>query len=436
MRRRIRQAIVGVSAIILLVLGIPLAIAVHRSALDSEIVGLQATTATALAEIDGTLQPDRLARIASEPDAPSSFAVYDTAGSKVYGQGPSTADAIAEEALRGDAASRTDGELIVATPIYRSGSERVVGALRVSESMAGADSRSRTAWLVMGAAGIAALGLAWVIGNRLARLLAEPLTDLAAGAATIGDGIGIVPRPPTGIDEIDELAAVLALRARTVHEALQREAQFSADVSHQLRTPITALRLNLERAATDPQERPDLTSALEGLDRLEATIEHLLAVARNSVPRGGEISLDDAMRAAVTRWDRRARAAGRAITAAPSAPITVRAQRTSIDEVLDVLIDNSLGHGAGAITLSIRRTSGGVGVDVADEGTSIDLLAAERVFARGHSTGDGEGIGLAVARSIAEAEGGRLVLSAHRPTTFSLLLVDEPPADPSATGIG
>lgn len=426
MKRRIRGAIVGVSAIILLALGIPLAVVVHRSALDSEVVELQAAAATALTEIEVPLHPDRLALVAAEPDAPERFAVYGTDGQKIYGRGPATGDTVVKKALTGQTASSTDGEIIVATPITERGSERVAGALRITESMSGADRRSRSAWLVMGSAGVAALGLAWLIGNRLARLLADPLTDLAASAATIGEGSQIETRPPSGIDEIDELAGVLADRARKVHEALQRERQFSADVSHQLRTPITALRLKLEAEAEAEFPLADdvLPSALADLDRIEQTIEHLLAVARDSVPTGGEISLDDAVRDAAQRWSARARAAGRTLTAtAPSGPAVVRAQKASVDEVLNVLIDNSLRHGRGAITVSVRHLTGGVAVDVADEGASVDLLDAERIFTRGHTGGDGDGIGLAVARSIAEAEGGRLVLTKHRPTTFSLLLI-------------
>jgi signal transduction histidine kinase len=197
-------------------------------------------------------------------------------------------------------------------------------------------------------------------------------------------------------------------------------------VSHQLRTPITALRLKLEAEAEAEFPLADdvLPSALADLDRIEQTIEHLLAVARDSVPTGGEISLDDAVRDAAQRWSARARAAGRTLTAtAPSGPAVVRAQKASVDEVLNVLIDNSLRHGRGAITVSVRHLTGGVAVDVADEGASVDLLDAERIFTRGHTGGDGDGIGLAVARSIAEAEGGRLVLTKHRPTTFSLLLI-------------
>lgn len=427
MRRRIRGAIVGVSAIILLVLGVPLAIVVHRSALDSEMVELQATAATALTEIEVPLHPDQLAQIATEPDAPQRFGVYDADGNKVFGRGPATADAVVNKALSGETASSADGEIIVATPITAPGSERVAGVLRITESMSGADNRSLKAWLVMGAAGLAALGLAWVIGNRLARLLADPLTDLAESAATIGEASQIEARPPTGINEIDALARVLADRARKVHEALQREGRFSADVSHQLRTPITALRLKLESGTDQRLAGGDLTGALADLDRLEQTIEHLLAVARDSMPTGGEISLDDAVQDAAERWGNRARVAGRTVIAvSPDEAVVVRAQRASVDEILNVLIDNGLRHGRGTIVVSVRHLPGGVALDVADEGTSIDLLDAERVFTRGHTTGDGEGIGLDVARSIAEAEGGRLVLSRHQPTTFSLMLIEQP----------
>jgi signal transduction histidine kinase len=99
----------------------------------------------------------------------------------------------------------------------------------------------------------------------------------------------------------------------------------------------------------------------------------------------------------------------------------VTAHRGSVDQVLDVLIDNALRHGVGTVTVSVRSVANGVAVDVADEGRSIPLLHADRVFARGY--GSDTGIGLSVARAVAEADGGRVVLRHHDPTTFSLLLL-------------
>jgi signal transduction histidine kinase len=427
MRRRIRGAIVGVAAIIILALGIPLAIVVQRWVLDGEVVELQASAATALTEIDVPVSTAQLDAVATEPDAPTRFGVYGLDGVKRWGDGPATADAPVTEALQGQTASKIDGEIVVATPIVERDSERVQGVLRVSESMHDANRRSRTAWAVMAAAGTAALGLAWVIGNRLSRVLADPLSALAARASTIGDGAAD-PDPPSGIVEIDDLATALAERSGRIHESLQRERRFSADVSHQLRTPITALRLKLERTGDVTEgdtglDDDDRAGMLAEVERVEATIEHLLAIARDAMPVAGPLALDEVIRDAARRWATRAASTGRALTAGDLDPATVRANRASIDQVLDVLINNAVGHGEGTITVSTRHLAGAVAVDVADEGDSIVLLDAERIFERGHGTGDGEGIGLAVARSIAEAEGGRLVLSRHRPTTFSLVLL-------------
>lgn len=424
MRQRIRGAIVGVSAIVLIALGVPLAIVLHQFFVDSEVVELQAVAATAVAEIDVPLQRAQIGRFAAEPDAPVGFAVYDKSGRRVFGAGPGRADAPVRRALRGKAAASTSDAIVVGIPIVASGTETVHGALRLAESLDGAEQRATVAYLVMASAGIAALGLAWVIGNRLARTLSEPLTELAARAEGIGDG-GLQPAAASGIEEIDSLAAVLQRRADDVNQAIRRERQFSADVSHQLRTPITALRLHLEEVRAANAESPRLDRALADLDRLEDTIGHLLALARDAVPEAGPMRLDEAVADAVARWQRAAQRAGRALTLAPPAPTTVTAHRGSIDQVLDVLIDNALRHGEGAVTVSLRSVANGAAVDVADEGRSIPLLHGERVFSRGH--GSGNGIGLSVARGVAEADGGRLVLRQHDPTTFSLLLLTTVP---------
>jgi signal transduction histidine kinase len=422
MKQRIRGAIVGVSAIVMLALGVPLAILVHRSVVDSEVVELQATAATALAEIDVPLNDANLRAFASEPEAPDHFGVYDPVGRRVFGSGPRTADATVRRALRGNAASSTADALVVATPIVETGSETVRGALRVAESLDGAEQRARAAYLLMAAAGFAALGLAWVIGNRLARTLSDPLSDLAARAEGIGDKESLEPGEPSGLAEIDALDAVLRRRARDVNQAILRERQFSEDVSHQLRTPVTALRLKLEAAQATAATAPEtFANALRDLDRIEATIHHLLAVARDSTPRPDPLRLDAVVAAAVDRWQQQARAEGRVVEIVRAEPATVMAHRASIDEVLDVLVDNALRHGEGNVSITVRRVANGVAIDVADEGRSVSALHAERVFDRGH--GSGTGIGLSVARAVAEADGGRLLLSGQSPTTFSLLLL-------------
>jgi signal transduction histidine kinase len=421
-RRRITEAIVGVSALILLVLGIPLALAVHRSILDSEVVELQAHAARTLSGINIPLDPAALAKVTSESDPPSPFSVYTPDGTILFGDGPAEADSAARRALAGNPASTTDGEIVVATPITDDDTERIVGALRLTESLAGANHRSRVAWVEMAATALAALALGWLIAKRLARRLSQPVTDLATAAARIGDG-GALARPTvaSGVSEIDTLATVLADTSERINEALARERRFSADVSHQLRTPITGVRRRLEAARA--QRDPDMIGlALADLQRLEQTVDHLLAFARDAVPTTSTVRLDEAARHAVERWTSRATALGRTITLGAAEQVTTRGSIASTEQILDVLLDNALHHGRGAISVAQRRIDGGGAIVVADEGTNISIADRELIFDRGH--GDRHGIGLALARSMAEAEGGRLILTRHDPTNFSLILLD------------
>ncbi|MDQ1425098.1 MAG: hypothetical protein QOD72_2596 [Acidimicrobiaceae bacterium] len=420
MRRRITVAIVGVAALILVVLGIPLAVAVHQSILDAEVVELQATAARTLTEINVPLDVAQLEKVGHEPDAPPPFSVYDRAGKLVLGNGPPTGDAAVAHALAGNPSSTTNNEIVVVTPINDDTTENVVGALRLTESLAGPNHRSRIAWLVMAGTGLLALTGGSLIASRVAGRLSRPITDLASAANRIGDGGVVQHVGPSGVAEIDTLAAALSESSERVNQALARERRFSADVSHQLRTPLTALRLRLESVrVSDPTDSVEL--ALRDLSRVDQTVAHLLAFARDSMPERATVRLDLSARQAVERWSQRVAATGRTISVTTSEPLSTRGSATSVDQILDVLVDNALHHGVGDIRLTQRRIAGGSAVDVTDGGALTPPGDAERIFHRGH--GQHNGIGLALARSIAEAEAGRLVLTRLHPTTFSLILL-------------
>lgn len=420
MRRRITTAIVGVTAFVLVALGIPLAIVAQRQILDSEVVDLQASAAETLTEISIPLDQTELAEIADEPDEPPPFSVYDANGNLVFGDGPAAAEPAVADAIGGTTSSSTDGLIVVATPITDR-NEIVVGALRLSESLAGADSRVRRAWLIMAAAGAAAIAIAWLIASRLARRLSRPVTDLADAASQIGHGGVLEHHQAVGIAEIDLLAAALVDGSQRVSEALARERRFSADVSHQLRTPLAGLRLKLEAAESTGQSEALATAALADLDRIESTVAHLLAFARDAVPPTSTAALRQIAEQAASRWSIRAATLSRTVTVGGACEASVNAAPASIDQILDVLIDNALTHGHGAVSVMVRALAGGAAVDVIDEGSLVDGDSDDEIFRRGHGTD--HGIGLALARSIAEAEGGRLLILRRQPTTFTLILL-------------
>ena len=429
MRRRIVEAIVGVAALLLLALGIPLAIAVDHSVLASEVVELQATAARTLDEIAVPIDRRQLQRTHSENDSPPPFDVYDATGKLVFGQGPPSADAATLRALAGETVSATDGRIVVNTPIIDGTTERVVGALRLSESLSGANRRVRFAWLIMATSGLVALALGWLVANRLARRLAQPLADLAEAAARSGNGGPVVSTSVTGVSEIDTLAAALDASARRVSDALARERRFSADVSHQLRTPLTAIRLRLD-AARAGDASGQLVGVLEDLGRIESTVDHLLAFARGELPPRASVRLDELAAAAASRWRDRFLAAKRQLSLRVDPGLGATGTEASVSQVLDVLLENAIRHGRGAVTVATRRIPGGAAIDVADEGGVLGPTASERIFRRGE--GKGTGIGLALARSLVEADGGRLVLSHQNPTTFSLILLDHDDDTPVA----
>jgi signal transduction histidine kinase len=421
MRRRITAAIVGVTAIVLLVLGIPLAIAVQTTVLQSEVVELQGEAVRLLSETSVPLDRAELGELTPR-DADVTATVYDAAGQRVVGPGPAVGDEVVRRALAGIATTDRSGRLIVATPITARTDDEIVGALVLVESRGESTGRIARVWVVMAGAALVALGLAWLLARAMARRLSRPVQHLAAMAADIGEGRVVDAPAPSSIAELDALGATLAASSRDVHEVVARERRFSADVSHQLRTPLTHLRLTLERACDEAAGDGSMINAsLHDVTRIEATVDHLLAFAREAVPSGGTTDLVRIATEAADRWAAAAAAAGRAVQSShEQLTVPVRASSAAVDQTLDVLIDNALRYGDGPVRVTTRVIAGGAAIDVTDDGSAT---LDDTVFERG--TGNGHGIGLALARSIVEAEGGRLLLTRRSPPTFSVVLLAE-----------
>jgi signal transduction histidine kinase len=282
----------------------------------------------------------------------------------------------------------------------------------------------RIALVVLGVAVVALLA-AIAVGLLEGRRLTRPLAELARTAGRLGsrsDG----PRPaPTGIDEVDHVAAVLERARERISTMLAAERQFASDASHQLRTPLTALSMRLEEiASTDDLElvREEARVALTQVERLAAVVDHLLAQARHTRSAGAvPVDVDRVVAQQAQEWRPSFRAAGRELTVR-GGEVTALATPAGLSQVLATLLENTLVHGGGAVTISTRLRAGLVVVEVGDEGPGIPPELGARVFERAVSGRSGTGLGLAVARDLAEADGGRLELVQPRPAVFALFL--------------
>ncbi len=426
MRRRITRSILVVVALVVLGLGLPLGVVVQRFYEDRSFVELQRRAAEATAEISLPLTAANIARAAAEADAPGAFSVYDDHARLLYGAGPAVGDEPVTRALRGEAAAAsTQRELVVATPITDRRTERVIGAMRVTQRDDVVAGQARRAWLLMAAVVAAALALAVAVARSEARKLSAPIARLAEHAVRFGRGELSVGGERSGIAEVDTVAAALDDSATRLAQLLARERSFSADVSHQLRTPLAGLRLRLEHAVRVDDQRALVEGALAEVQRLEATVEQLLAMARDAHPVSGPLSVETTLQAVEERWSPRFGVEARPLAVSSGERLPpVNASDVSIGQVLDVLLDNALRHGGGAVSVHARPAAGGLVIEVDDEGAGFAEDRVEAIFER--REGDDTGIGLELARTITEAEGGRLLATRARPPQFRLILPARP----------
>ncbi|MEN3584683.1 MULTISPECIES: ATP-binding protein [unclassified Streptomyces] len=290
---------------------------------------------------------------------------------------------------------------------------------------------------IIGLVALLAVVAAVLLAVRQANRLTSPFTDLAETAERLGSGD---PRPRHrryGVPELDRVADVLDASAERIARMLTAERRLAADASHQLRTPLTALSMRLEEitVADDPETvREEATIALGQIERLTDVVERLLTHSRD--PRSGSavtFELDDVIQQQIAEWRPAYRSAGRAIVSSGKRHLQAVGTPGAVAQVLAALIENSLMHGGGTVALRTRVTGNQAVVEVTDEGQGVSADLGARIFERTISGRNSTGIGLAVARDLAEADGGRLELLQSKPPVFGLFLSRTPPAKTGST---
>lgn len=432
MRTRIIGVAVLASVLAICLFGIPLGVAVLQFAMQHErghLVEVASDVAITVADDvydDRALDPADLRDVSDDVDHIDA-AVYDEDGELLAGSIPGASEDVLEAAFDGDVQAGTDGDrLVAAAPVTHS--DEVIGAVLVDAPRGAVLGQVALVWSGMTALAAVAVTIAWLVGRRQARRLARPLEDLEDSARRLGDGDFSVRSRPAGIEEIDSVGTALDTTAARLDDLLTGERAFSADASHQLRTPLAGLRLRLEAALEQPDQdpRPAIVASLADADRLEATIDELLALARagqaGQAGRTGPIDLDALLGELSPEWGARLALHGRdlEVRLESGAPDPM-ASTAAVRQVLGVLVDNATVHGRGTVKVSVREAAGAVAVDVSDEGRGLQEFESLLSF-RPADRRDGHGIGLALARRLTEAGQGRLELTHASPPTFTLLL--------------
>ncbi|MFE6996652.1 sensor histidine kinase [Microbacterium sp. NPDC057659] len=288
------------------------------------------------------------------------------------------------------------------------------------------DSRVQTALQPVIWFGLLTIAVAAVAAVLLARRMSRPFVQLAETAKAVGKGPLSSEPQDFSIPEARAIDAALRESAATLQTRIRREHEFAANASHQLRTPITAVRLELEDLSlwpqTPPAVREQLGHAVKEIDRLADAITQLLEMARGDAPGAATSEpLDAVIRAAVERWSPAAEDTGRSIRLS-GIEASLGDAPSAASQILDVLLHNAIAHGRGAITVSGTRRAEYVTVQVADEGPRPSGNAVFQRRPEQRTATSGEGIGLALSAELAESLGGHLLLDSAPTTTFSLML--------------
>src|ERR1700761_6533375 len=268
----------------------------------------------------------------------------------------------------------------------------------------------------------------------LSRLLTRPLGELAEAADRLRSGARRPLARRYGVAELDQVADGLDSAGRRVPSRLTAERELAVDASHQLRTPLTALSMRLEEviaAADDPDAvREEGGAALAQAERLADVVSQLLDPSRRATAGDASLTdLDAIIDQQVVEWEPAFRRAGRKLVVTGQRGLRAHVTPGGVAQVVAPLVDNALMHGAGPVEIRTSQNTKSAVIEVEDQGKGVPPELVSRIFERSFSTRpEGTGLGLSLARTMAAADGGRVVLVRQRPPVFAVFLPRNPPA--------
>ncbi len=343
-----------------------------------------------------------------------------------YASRPEVQTALAGRTDQGKRLSATLGEELLFTTVPVTSGGATVGAVRVTQSVAAVNDQVRRSVLALAAIGGAALVLGLVLAWFLADSLSRPLRKLARTARRVEEGDLEARAEMTGPSEQREVALAFNDMTERLSTVLAAQREFVANASHQLRTPLTGLRLRLESAgakAESPELERELAAAEQEVERLARLLNTLLMLAREGqAPATGKlVSLGLASKHAHERWEARSEQGGHRLKLTQGEDVVAHASQEDLAIVLDNLIENALHYSPrdAAVTIEFGRDGAEAYLAVLDEGPGLaegEEKALFERFARGSASGgaSGTGLGLAIVQTLAQRWGGRASLG-NRP---------------------
>jgi len=445
LRARILALAVGATATVLVLFAIPLVLLLQRSAAEegregaadvarsvADYVSTGSAGETLLAAYVDRLNarddsppvtvrmPDGTLLGAALPEGASEYADHDAAeGGGLPGEDGDRDDDQLMPVSDAEAHEVDGGELV---SVHAGTAD---GQVLVVAFAAGSDVREKLIdrLLLLGAAAAGLLVLAAAAAEIVSRRLVRQLASSAAAADRLGEGDLTARAPDDGPSEVRRVAHALNRLADRIDDLLAAERETVADLSHRLRTPLTAVRLDVE--ALPPSDRSEELEA--HLDQLERTLTAVIHAARRPEREGVRPRTDAAAVVAdrVGFWRPLAEDQGRTLSApVPPGRIEVRSSEDDLRAALDALLENCIAHTPDGTPIEVALTEEGdlVRLDVRDQGPGLP----EDAVRRGRSDRGSTGLGLDIARSCAEASGGRLELDRQDGWTVVRLLLGRP----------
>lgn len=406
MRRRLTLLVAATSCLTLIAFLVPLALLLRGVAADRATTRATAD-AQAIVPVVGAADVESL-RLTVQQLADGRAVTVFLPDGQVLGT-PAPRTAAVELAARGGQSLTTelDGgrEIVIAVQGRSEGTAVVRSFVPHSDLTAGVT----RAWLVLAALAVALVVLGLLVADRLARTLVRPITELSTVSRRLAGAELTARAEPAGPPELREVAGALNHLAERIQVLLREEREQVADLSHRLRTPLTALRLAAE-SVRDPDDAARIASGVDGVER---AVSGLIQQARwRSTPaRAGRADAAAVVRDRVAFWSVLAEDTGRAVTLdLADGPLPVGVSAEDLAAAVDALLGNVFAHTPDGTAFAVRLSpapGGGAELTISDSGPGVPA----GLVRRGASTAGSTGLGLDIARRAAQASGGRLDLS-------------------------